>query len=194
MKQGATWFLCAGMLALGDVASAADTGRIDRQREDIDFCYRVSVLGASTVELRNQGRTLDEQLARRNASLDDAQYALIADLARRVYDGDQTDPLVVAGDTNAACLQARGQHRVFAPAGQKYCPRVGLMVADVDRMRRAGRTAEETVEALQGRYGNVRTALGESLAQVAARARSGDAGDTGALEHRMCMVLAIVGG
>lgn len=194
MRQAATSLVCAGALALAGAATAADAGRIDQPLEDIEFCYGVSVLGASTVELRNQGQALDEQLARRKASLDESQYALIEDLARQVYDNDLGDPLAVAGDANAACLQARGQHRVFAPAGQKYCPRVGLMVSDVDRMRRAGRTVEETIEALEGRYGNVRTAQGESLAEVAARPRTGDTADSGALEHRMCMVLAIVGG
>lgn len=194
MKQVALSVVCVGLLALACTAPAAGTEHVERQLKEIEYCYAVSVLGASTVQLRNQGQALDEQLARRRASLDDAQYALVADVARRVYDDDLADPLAVAGATNAACLQARGQHRAFAPAGQKYCPRVGLMVSEVDRMRRAGRTADETVEALEDRYGNVRTALGESLVQVAAKARTGDTPDSGVLEHRLCMILAIVGG
>lgn len=195
MKQIAAAFACASALALAAAAPAAGADdRIDQQLKDIEFCYAISVLGASTVQLRSQGQTLDEQLAKRKAALDEPQYALIADLTRQVYDKDLTDPFVVAGDTNAACLHARGQQRAFAPAGQKYCPRVGLMVSEVDRLRRAGGSAEDVVKALEGRYGSVRTALGETLAQVAAKPPKGDAPETGALDHKMCMILAITGG
>ena len=195
MKQIATVLGCAAVMALAGMGPAAGSDeRIDRQLKDIEFCYAVSVLGASTVQLRSQGQTLEEQLERRKASLDAPQYALIADLTRQVYDNDLTDPFAVAGDTNAACLQASGQQRAFAPAGQKYCPRVGLMVSEVDRLRRAGGSAEDVVKALEGRYGRVRTALGETLAQVAAKTPKGDAPETGALDHKMCMILAITGG
>ena len=107
MKQVALSVVCVGLLALACTARAAGTEHVERQFKEIEYCYAVSVLGASTVQLRNQGQALDEQLARRRASLDDAQYALVADVARRVYDDDVADPLAVAG--------AHRAHRVVGP-------------------------------------------------------------------------------
>ena len=90
MKQFVALAL-VGSVAVGPVYGA-DTAQ---QLKDVDFCYGVSVLSASTVQLRNQGQAQDEQLARRKGSLSEDEFALIADITKQVYDKDLRDPFLV---------------------------------------------------------------------------------------------------
>lgn len=184
-----------GLLAAGSslpvVASGTDAQT--QLLQDVDFCYGVSALAASTVQLRNQGQTQETQMERRKATLSEAEYALILDVSNQVYTKDLRDVFAVAGDTNAGCLAARNHESAFKKAGQQHCPRVGLMKAEVDAMRRDGKSAEETIAALKGRYAGVRSALGDSLEAMASAQPKGDVADTGAFENQMCMILAMTG-
>ena len=196
MRQFVAWVVLGCMGALPSMAAGGDPAadaKIKQQLEDVDFCYAVSALAASTVQLRNQGQTQEEQLARRKASLDEGQYALIADITAQVYAKDLRDLFVVAGDTNADCLRAKGQDAAFTPAGQKGCPRVGMMRAEVNAMRRGGASAKDTVAALKDRYGGVRTALNESLKDIAREEPKADKPDIGAFDNQMCMIISMTG-
>ena len=196
MKHFVTGVLLVCMAATSlsaTAADAADKEKIDKLLKDVDFCYGVSALAASTVQLRNQGQTKDAQLERRKASLSDGQYALIADITEQVYAKDLRDVFVAAGDTNADCLWAKEHGEAFTRQGQKGCPQIGLMKAEVDAMRRRGVSADETVAALKERYGRIRTALGESLKDVARAEPKGDQPDSGAFENQMCMIVSMTG-
>ena len=183
------------LLAATVTLAAGAKPRVDAAQlnQDIDFCYGVSAMAASTVELRAMGKTLDEVLASRRQALDDATYPLIADITTQVYEKDLTDTFVVAASANVGCLEAKGRAQSFRMDAQQQCPRVGLMRAEVDALRRKGMSAEQTVAQLQDRYGDTRTALGESLADVAAKEPRADEPDNGRLDNFMCMVLAITG-
>lgn len=196
MKQFMAGVLLVCMAATSPSASAADQAdkaKVDKLLKDVDFCYGVSALAASTVQLRNQGQTKDEQLERRKTSLSDGQYALVADITEQVYAKDLRDVFVVAGDTNADCLRAKDQGQAFTPKGLKGCPQIGLMKAEVDAMRRRGVSANDTVAALKERYGGIRTALGESLKDMARSEPKGDQPDSGAFENQMCMIVSMTG-
>lgn len=194
MRQFMAWVVVLGIGAGPVLAAGADQATDAQAKQvlaDVDFCYGVSALAASTVQLRNQGQTQEEQLARRKASLGEGEYALIADITAQVYAKDLRDVFVVAGDTNADCLKARNQDGTFTLPGQKACPKVGLMRAEVDAMRRKGTSAKDTVAALKERYAGVRTALQESLEDMAREEPKGDAPDAGAFDNQMCMILAM---
>lgn len=196
MREFMACAMAGCMAVVPALAAGADQTTEEKAKQllkDVDFCYAVSALAASTVQLRNQGQAQEEQLARRKASLEEGQYTLIADITAQVYAKDLRDLFVVAGDTNASCLDAKDQGQSFSLAGQKECPRVGLMRAEVDAMRRRGTSAKETVAALKDRYAGVRTALHESLEDIAAEEPKGDAPDTGAFDNQMCMILAMTG-
>ena len=196
MRQFVAWAMLGCMAVAPGLAAGADQTQEEKAKQllkDVDFCYGVSALAASTVQLRNQGRTQEEQLERRKASLDEGQYALIADITAQVYAKDLRDVFVVAGDTNANCLEAKGQGKSFSLAGQKACPKVGLMRAEVDAMRRRGTSAKDTVAALKDRYGNTRTAINESLKDIAREEPKADKPDVGAFDNQMCMILAMTG-
>jgi hypothetical protein len=196
MRQFMAWVMVGCMAMVPALAAETDQAAKEKAKQllkDVDFCYAVSALAASTVQLRNQGQTQEEQLARRKASLDEGQYALIADITAQVYAKDLRDLFVVAGDTNASCLDAKDHGKSFVLSGQKACPKVGLMRAEVDAMRRRGTSAKETVAALKERYAGVHTALHESLKDIAGEEPKGDVPDTGAFDNQMCMILAMTG-
>lgn len=194
MRQFMAWVVMLGMSAGPVLAAGADPATEEQAKQvlaDVDFCYGVSALAASTVQLRNQGQAQEEQLARRKAALGEGEYALIADITAQVYAKDLRDPFVVAGDTNVDCLEARNQASTFTLPAQKACPKVGLMRAEVDAMRRKGISAKDTVAALEDRYAGVRTALRESLADIAGEEPKGESPDAGAFDNQMCMILAM---
>lgn len=194
MRKVVICILVGCMTAMPVVATGADKADADKAAQllkDVDFCYGVSALAASTVQLRNQGQTQEAQLERRKASLSEGEYTLVADITAQVYEKDLRDPFVVAGDTNADCLRARNLERSFNRAGQKQCPKIGLMKAEVDGMRRRGTSADETIAALKDRYKGTRTALGETLETIARAEPKGDQPDSGAFENQMCMILAM---
>lgn len=196
MRQWMAWVMLGCMTAVPALAAGADKATEEKTMQllkDVDFCYGVSALAASTVQLRNQGQTQEEQLERRKASLGEAEYALIADITAQVYAKDLRDVFVVAGDTNASCLDAKDHGRAFRPAGQRQCPKVGLMKAEVDAMRRRGTSADDTIAALKGRYAGVRTALRESLEDIARAEPTGDKAETGAFENQTCLILSMTG-
>ena len=197
MRQFVVWMMMLGCMAaipaLAADADKADADRTAQRLKDVDFCYGVSALAASTVQLRNQGQTQEAQLERRKASLGEGEYTLIADITTQVYAKDLRDLFVVAGDTNADCLRAKGHERAFTRPGQKQCPKIGLMKAEVDAMRRRGVSAEETIAALKDRYAGIRTALGESLEETARAEPQGDKADSGAFENQMCMIVSLTG-
>lgn len=196
MSKFVVCMLLGCMTAMPAMAAGADNADGDKSTQllkGVDFCYGVSALAASTVQLRSQGQTQEAQLERRKASLSEGEYALIADITAQVYEKDLRDPFVVAGDTNADCLRAKNLERSFKPAGQKQCPKIGLMKAEVDAMRRRGVSAEETITALKDRYAGTRTALGETLETIARAELKGDQPDSGAFENQMCMILAMTG-
>lgn len=60
-------------------------------------------------------------------------------------------------------------------------------------MRRRGTNAQDTIAALKDRYAGVRTALGESLEDVARAEPKGDQADSGAFENQMCMIVSLTG-
>ena len=194
MLKWMAWALTGCMAVLPGLAAGADQATDEKAKQvlkDVDFCYGVSALAASTVQLRNQGQTQEEQLARRKASLSEGEYALVADITAQVLGVNLRDPFAVAGDTNADCLKAKHQGETFTLAGQKACPKIGLMRAEVDAMRRAGTSGKDTVKALKERYGNTRTALGESLKDIAGEEPKGDKPDVGAFDNQMCMIVSM---
>lgn len=196
MQRPAVVSLLLTLLLAAPLAAQADAqadAKASRALADIGFCYAVSAVGASTVNRRNDGMTLEEQVASRAEKLDEAQAALAADLARQVYENDLRDPLAVASDTNRACLKARGNEQGFDPGAVALCPRIGLMRAEVDALRRAGKTAEDVVAMLGERYAGVRQPLGGGLQEMAAEEVSGDQPNTGAFDNQLCMILGVTG-
>lgn len=110
MRQFVAWVMVGCMAAVPALAMGADKVDADKTAQrlkDVDFCYGVSALAASTVQLRNQGQTEEAQLEHRKASLSEGEYALIVDITAQVYAKDLRDPFVVAGDTNADCLRVK---------------------------------------------------------------------------------------
>lgn len=188
--------LLAATLALViGVAHAQTPEQLNKMRQDQELCYGLAAMANSTVQQRNAGRTLEEQLERRRTSLgaDTDEFKLVASVAQQVYDKDLRDPLPVAADTHRACLQAKKLLPSFQDRAVKTCPAVGLMVAEISAARGRGASVEEVTELLGDRYGNLAKSYNGGVAKLAAKYTPESKPDAGNFDYFTCMVMGMTG-
>jgi hypothetical protein len=159
-----------------------------------DYCYGLSVLAKMTVLERNAGKSLDEQLTRRQRSLgpDSAEYKLMEDIAKQIYSQDRKDALPVIAEVHRSCLSAKGTIQLYSPQAVRECPAVGAMVAEVSALRRRGAGAEQVKTVLGERYGNLPANQPGGFDAFVNGYSETSKPDNGSFEHTLCMIKGIV--
>lgn len=185
------------VLALSAGLSAAQTPeQINKMEQDRQYCYGLAGMANMTVQNRNAGHTLDEQLERRQKTLgaSSAEYKLVDEVTRQVYDKDLREPLPVAADTHRTCLAAKGSARFYSDRALRSCPAIGLMVAEISAARRRGATIEQTVTLVGDRYGPIAKSYSGGAEKIAAKHSESSAPDNGSFDYLTCMILGMTGG
>jgi|JI10StandDraft_1071094.scaffolds.fasta_scaffold702148_1 hypothetical protein len=153
-----------------------------------EFCYSVSAMASVSVNLRNEGDSLENQLARKKEKLTEGEYNLVESIVKQIYEKDLTDPSKVASDSHQACIEIKGFAKYYYPKAIEVCPLVGIMVAEVSSLKAAGKTEQEIDELLGARYKDIKTTSGKSVLGVAKQYATQN---SGLFEYKMCMIVGM---
>jgi hypothetical protein len=189
-------FISAVVLFLPLLASAQAPKPDPKKLHDAQYCYALSAMAQVTVQRKNEGLTLDDQLQRRQKQLGaaSAEYKLMEDVTRQIYEKDVRDVLPVLADVHHSCLDAKGIAGYYTDTAIRTCPAIGTMINEVSALRRRGASAEQVAGALGERYGELPKRYDGGLEKLIAKYKENTPPDNGTFDYTLCMIRGMAAG
>jgi hypothetical protein len=157
---------------------------------NLTYCYRLGNLAKLTVLNKIDGKTLEEQMAKREVTLgkDSSQYKLIEDVAKQIYEKNLDNPMQALVETNGSCLKAKELFHYFSDQAANSCPKEGSMIAEVSTFKGKGASIDQIKESLGNRYGDMPLTYRGGLDKWLSKPDATNPKDDGSVDYMLCMV------